>query len=105
MDVGTTAMNQRTHQGGTAQAIATDRARDLQSIDDLRRKFWRAFQHGELSEDEFADVLEGLEPSFQAISLQVSASEVAAEMSSAGEPSDPRQTGLLIQARRGKHDG
>jgi hypothetical protein len=32
------------------------------SLDQARRMLWRAFQHGELTESEFLDTLERLEP-------------------------------------------
>ena len=34
---------------------------DNQKVDEVRRVLWRAFQHGALSEQEFADTLERLE--------------------------------------------
>jgi hypothetical protein len=34
---------------------------DNQKVDEVRRVLWRAFQHGGLSEDEFASTLERLE--------------------------------------------
>jgi hypothetical protein len=34
---------------------------DNQKVDEVRRVLWRAFQHGALSEEEFANTLERLE--------------------------------------------
>ena len=34
---------------------------DDQKVDEVRRVLWRAFQHGSLSEEEFASALERLE--------------------------------------------
>jgi hypothetical protein len=51
---------------GPVDQLPALRARRAQSItgslDQTRRLLWRAFQHGELSEDEFARTLERLEP-------------------------------------------
>jgi uncharacterized membrane protein YjjP (DUF1212 family) len=38
-----------------------NRSIDYQKVDEVRRVLWRAFQHGALSEDEFARTLERLE--------------------------------------------
>ena len=42
-------------QGGRRQLI------DAQKVDEVRRVLWRAYQHGALSEDEFAGTLDRLE--------------------------------------------
>jgi hypothetical protein len=34
---------------------------DIHRIDEVRRVLWRAFQHGDLSEEEFASTLDRLE--------------------------------------------
>ena len=34
---------------------------DAQRVDEVRRVLWRAFQHGDLSEEEFANTLDRLE--------------------------------------------
>jgi hypothetical protein len=51
---------------GPVDHLPALRSRRAQSIngplDQARRLLWRAFQHGELSEDEFARTLERLEP-------------------------------------------
>jgi len=51
---------------GPVDQLPALRARRAQSIteplDQTRRLLWRAFQHGELSEVEFARTLERLEP-------------------------------------------
>ena len=39
----------------------TNRLIDNQRLDEVRRVLWRAFQHGSLSEEEFASTMERLE--------------------------------------------
>jgi hypothetical protein len=57
---GTSAMEPMNDQfpvlkGGRRQLI------DAQKVDEVRRVLWRAYQHGALSEDEFASTLDRLE--------------------------------------------
>ena len=49
--------------GGHFPVLLGHRSRliDNQKVDEVRRVLWRAFQHGDLSEEEFANTLDRLE--------------------------------------------
>jgi hypothetical protein len=55
------ALDERMSDQFPALRTRRNRSIDYQKADKVRRVRWRAFQHGALSEDEFASTLERLE--------------------------------------------
>ena len=58
---GSTAMGERMSNQFPVLQGRRNRLIDNQKFDEVRRVLWRAFQHGSLTEEEFASTLERLE--------------------------------------------